>query len=238
MKTCLIKQPAGLGDIFFTQKIAHEIRQRDFIVVWPVIPEFVWLSEYFDCINFVDINSDFPFKEKYLKTDHDVPLIEDGSLVVPLNVADRYFPNESVMLAKYKRFGFDWSNWQNYIDFANNPEREQQLFDLIGKPVNEDSIFVNDTYGSPPDSKQCIHMQNLNLPEERVIRMSMIPNITVFEWLAVAAKCGTIHTTDSCMIYLIETLQHQPDLYMYSRFNPPDFRHVNCFLTKTWNFVQ
>ena len=44
-KICLIRQPAGLGDILFCQKIADKIKNKYNIkVLWPVIDGYSFLK--------------------------------------------------------------------------------------------------------------------------------------------------------------------------------------------------
>ena len=69
MKTVLIKQPAGIGDILFCQKIAKVIQENTEYksVVWPVAPVYSYLEEYMgdDDLHFPVNTDDFPFKEVY-----------------------------------------------------------------------------------------------------------------------------------------------------------------------------
>jgi hypothetical protein len=44
MKTGLIYQPCGLGDILFLQKLAHHIKDQGYEVYWPVVYEFEWFK--------------------------------------------------------------------------------------------------------------------------------------------------------------------------------------------------
>ena len=46
MKVGLIYVPCGLGDILFSQKIAHHIKSLGYEVYWPVLPQFNWLNDY------------------------------------------------------------------------------------------------------------------------------------------------------------------------------------------------
>ena len=46
MKTGLIYQPCGLGDILFLQKVAYYMKGLGYEVWWPVIYEFEWLNDY------------------------------------------------------------------------------------------------------------------------------------------------------------------------------------------------
>ena len=46
MKPCIIKQPAGVGDVFFLQKIAHMYRHSGHEIIWPLRDNIFWISEY------------------------------------------------------------------------------------------------------------------------------------------------------------------------------------------------
>ena len=52
MKPCLIKQPAGIGDIFFCQKIARYMMYHGYDVIWPVLPSISWIKDYIKDIDF------------------------------------------------------------------------------------------------------------------------------------------------------------------------------------------
>ena len=45
-KICLIRQPAGIGDIFFTQKIVKDYISKGYTVIWPVIEQFEFIKDY------------------------------------------------------------------------------------------------------------------------------------------------------------------------------------------------
>ena len=57
-KICLIRQPAGIGDIFFLQKIAKHYLSLGYEILWPVISQFSYIKNYIkvDGITFVDEN--------------------------------------------------------------------------------------------------------------------------------------------------------------------------------------
>lgn len=234
MKTCTIRQPAGLGDILFTLKIAYRLKERGYSIVWPVIKEFGWLGNYIKGIDFCSLDSDFKNKDKYNCTE---TTINGDDVIVPLQDADRMFPKMSVMLAKYEFVGLPYEGWQDFIKIERNYEKEQELIELVDIKPNQEYTFVNNTFGSPPYSVECMHMSNLSF-NTPVIQMRNIPGFSVFDWLGVIEKCRTVHTTDTCTIYLIETLPVEQQLYMYSRFNPSNFYHVQDFLKKKWNFVR
>ena len=45
MKPCIIKQPAGIGDVFYCQKIAHYMVHHGFDVIWPLRPDIAWIGD-------------------------------------------------------------------------------------------------------------------------------------------------------------------------------------------------
>ena len=53
MKPCIIKQPAGIGDIFFCQKLAKIMMAHDYSVIWPVREDILWIGDYIKDITFV-----------------------------------------------------------------------------------------------------------------------------------------------------------------------------------------
>lgn len=234
MKTCLIRQPAGLGDILFSLKIAYRMKDKGYNIVWPVIKEFNWITNYIDGINFCSLDDDFKNKDSY--NCRETTIIGED-VIIPLQDADQYFPNMSVMLAKYAFVGLSHQGWQDHIKIKRNANKEQELIGLLKLDAAADYTFINSTFGSPPDSVECMHMKNLKL-NTPTIHMKNIPNFSVFDWLGVMEMCKTIHTTDTCTIYLIETLSKDQQLHMYSRFNPSNFFHVQDFLKKKWNFVH
>ncbi|NBW58602.1 hypothetical protein EBR43_12675, partial [bacterium] len=65
MKTVLIKQKAGLGDILFCQKIGQIYQQRGHPVIWPVAHTYNYITEYLPQMQFADVTTDFPFKTEY-----------------------------------------------------------------------------------------------------------------------------------------------------------------------------
>lgn len=233
MKTCLIRQPAGLGDILFTLKIAYRMKDKGYDIVWPVIKEFKWLSDYIEGINFCTLDEEFKHKDKY---NCKYTTIVDRDIIIPLQDADQHFPCMSVMLAKYAFVGLSCEGWQDYIKINRNANKEQRLLSSLKLDSNTKYTLVNNTFGSPPDSVVCMHMKNLKF-DTPTIYMKNIPDFSVFDWIGVMEKCETIHTTDTCTIYLLETLSKESKLYMYSRFSPSNFFHVRDFLKKEWNFV-
>ena len=206
MNKIIIRQPAGIGDIFFTQKIAHYLHQHYKLdIIWPVIPEFIWIKDYIKnpFLHFVLIDSEFEGKHVL---ENDVPYIfeYDNFLVIPLQRADWVF-NGSVMDAKYKMVDLDFEDWRDYFIFERNIEKENELYyNILG--LNDDSKYclISKNYGSPPDfrSVDIQYFGNLN-----IIELSFIDNITLIDWCKVIENATEIHTMDSSINYIIDKLK-------------------------------
>ena len=48
MKTCLIYQPQGVGDIIFIQKIVQHYKNLGYKITFPLYPYFVWMRPYLE----------------------------------------------------------------------------------------------------------------------------------------------------------------------------------------------
>ena len=46
MKTALLRQPAGLGDIFYLQKAAKILVKNDYKVIWPLAKVYTYIKDY------------------------------------------------------------------------------------------------------------------------------------------------------------------------------------------------
>ena len=67
-KVCLIRQPAGIGDIFFCQKISHIFNVLGYKVYWPVIePYYEAIMRHMSSNNVIYCREgeEFPMKKYY-----------------------------------------------------------------------------------------------------------------------------------------------------------------------------
>jgi hypothetical protein len=237
MKTCFIKQPAGLGDILFCQKIAAKIKEKGYQIVWPVANIYSYLNEYITGINFDDISNYGWFNE----CGTNIIKLQNDDIYVPLQDGDKHFLNESLMLSKYKFVNVDYSDWHKYLNISRNFDREQKLKNYLNiKPGSEYDVICN-TYGTPPTTVECDymnnHLQNIKLPR-RTIKMFNSVEYNVFDWIGVLESSNTIYTTDTCFVYLIDALNLGQQLYMYSRYTPPNFMHIKECVTRPWKMID
>jgi hypothetical protein len=233
-KICLIKQPAGIGDIFFTQKIAKHFISEGYEVLWPVIEQFEFIKDYVkvDGLTFINEHNDFPNKHLYFHG-HNKPMeVDENFLYLPIQHFDRNFPDDSVMHAKYKMMNMDYSDWLNYFTFERNIEREEKLIKYFGLE-NKEFNFVNRMYGSPPDSKPCVHMGDY----EDSVEMQYLGWDNLFDWIGLLLKAKHIYTVETSLLYIISKLGLK-NVTVYSRHNPPSFHQVEHMFDKDLNYIK
>jgi len=239
MNQIIIRQPAGLGDIFFTQKIAHFLYEHyKYDIVWPVVEEFSWIKDYLKIpfIDFVSEKNDFQDKEA-LKNDVSYIFEWGGSIIIPLQRADWKFSG-SMMHAKYKLVNLDFNDWVNYFFFVRDIERENYLFyDVLKLNDNEDYIFVNKNFGSPPNN---ISIKNIEYPKNiRCVEMNFLGFDNLFDWCKVIENAKEIYTVETSICYLIEKLICKAEVInLYSRNRVPDFDYIKNIFNKKYKYYE
>jgi hypothetical protein len=221
MKTCVIEQPAGIGDIFFCQKIANKLRDAGYEVVWPVIEQFAWVKDYINNITFCDANETI-----------------DADVVIPLHSADQHFTSMSVMEAKYKLVDLRWDNWCDHFNFNRNVNgREDALFyDVLKLRDDSDFVLKNFYFASPPHEQICEAAKQSNTNGLQEVCMSNINGFTLLDWAKVIERAQTIHTVETSINYIIEKVNATNDLHMYSKWRPANFFHIKNLFKKPWTY--
>jgi len=230
-KICLIRQPAGLGDILFCQKIAQHFKDQGYDIIWPVIKEFCWVKNYIEDVNFPLVTKDFFKKDVYVSQR---PIYEDNFIFLPLQDADQIYPYMLIFEAKYKMAGISYESWHKFINIKRNIQKENDLY-LKLNPKNEPYFFINKYYGSPPGYKTIDYIPKFNI---KTIENSFYDDFTVFDWLKILENAKEIHSVDTCLSCIIEgLLTIKGSLYLYSRYNPKSFHQTQSLYSKNWNFV-
>lgn len=249
MYTILVRQPAGIGDIFFCQKLVNEIAQaardihkEEVRIIWPVKPEFEYVKDYLlntRCFptSYVSTLSDFPYKELYNSPQKTIHYdVEEKLVFLPLHGHDLL--DASVMKSKYRFAGVDWEGWNDDFAFVRNKRKEKELFyDYLQLKDDEPFVFLNQWFASPPEvlykpfDLQCGNM--------RKVELKILPEFTIFDWSLVLEKAEHIVTVETSLNYLIESLNiRATKLVMLSKWNPPDFQHIRGLFNRPWQYIQ
>jgi hypothetical protein len=249
-KVALIRQPAGLGDIMWLQPIVNHIASRGFEVLYPVC------DHYYDRLigQLETDNSKFiresdlsgKMKDVYLQTQE---IIEDDFEYYPFDCisdpsSESFRPEYShvgIMERKYHFYkflqdDFDISDndWPNCCSIKRDYDRESELKKNFGSP--EKYIFVNNFFGTPPGViKRKIETRK---DLEVVYNNESVENM--FDFCGLLEGASEIHTVETSFCYLVELIDTNATLHLYSRQMPDginqhgDFSYINKVYKKDW----
>lgn len=132
----------------------------------------------------------------------------------------------------------EYNDWSNYLNIKRNIYKENDLFyNVLNLKDNEEYIFINKMYGVNQIMKG---VENGIIKKNvRVIDKSIINGYSLFDWSKVIENALEIHTVDTSINYLIETLTLKSEVL---KLYPRNSTHTkNCleklFKTK-WEWVD
>lgn len=229
MKYCLMKQPAGLGDILFLQKIAFEYNQKGYNIIWPVNDSYTWLGKHLRLYDFPSIDDDFPIKDEYQQTSH-CSIRHIGEHVIVCT--DGCGNGVETMKSKYDLCQINWQDWKEYLSFELNGERCDALYkqlELRNKPY----VLSMKQMGSPPN-----HVSDIKIPIQTDLHIEYIRFIEgydLFDWFKVIQYAEELYLEGSSPIYLIEKMETKAEqnnkMFLFSR---DDHKHFNGLFKKPW----
>lgn len=223
MKTCLIKQPAGIGDIFYLQKFARIIRSAGYNVIWPIQEKILWIRDYISEIEFVSIDSRFPGKALFNSNQ----FVFDGEDFLYLSPDGFQLPGERIMQSKYKLINLDDSDWKDYFTFNRNSEKENKLYyDVLGLKDDSEYVYVNYYYNTDNYTTTIFDDKEFDYP---VIENQIIEGYSLFDWCKVFENAKEIHTTPTSLCYILENLDVKGKLFYHCRDEQQYIEHEPLF---------
>lgn len=250
MKTGLIYQPCGLGDILFLQKLAYNIKNLGYDVYWPVVSEFKWLNDYIKDFTFVSWDDDsnhltgpplpdsvrFPRREEYWPGN---PTSVTDDLFF-FNGFGNYSP---IMAGKYNSIGMEWGDWRYYVHFERNGEKEDKLFyDVLNLTDEDNYVLVNRNYRTRPNRAICEKISNnpadYNL---KVVELSIVDGFSMFDWCKVFENAQEINMVETSVCYMLESPQmfdtiKQKKLTLHSSHG--SFSEVDYLFSLPWSYQR
>lgn len=241
MKQLLIRQPAGLGDIFMSLKIAIVFQKKGFEIVWPVLDHYLYINEYLNIpFRFIPLSSNFKGKELF---NLGVRQVIDTADILYLPIQDAsHIVGDPIMSAKYRLAGVEMNDYLDYFEFNRIQHREDHLFynylDLI-KGVSSYRLR-NKNYASLPDvikfERQFVDTnRQLNNVDMIISRDSHI-----FDWCSTIENSKEFHTVSTAIVFISEKLDTtNTELFMYRRKENSinQFEDDKKLFKKPWRFI-
>jgi len=208
MKTAIINQFRGIGDILFTVPIARKYISDGYKVLYPTI--FPEIAKHFRDIFFIEkafVNIDYENKNV---------IKNNGITVIPLRFADSIMNTnyENCMSAKYRMLDIPLKLWRT-LTWERDIKAENRLFHDVLK-LNESSNYnlVNNFFLSDFSMKTTIAVKN----GMQNIEMKRIEGFTLLDWGMVIENAATIHTVGTSFIYILEIMELKAkELHLYKR---------------------
>lgn len=217
-----IQQPGCLGDILFTLKIAEELSKKG-KVYWYVSPVF-WNNGICRIKSSAIIGPNVP---EYVEN---TELIKLCNLTVGRDI--------EVMRIKYTSVGMDWNNWPDYVKYDRNPDIENALRLHLNIEKGEPFIFYNDTYGWNQKHYGVVN----SIPKDyggKVVKLEVFENLTIFDWCWILENAEEIHTVDTSILCVIETLNLKcKKMTCHPRHYKQAIPAINNILFKPWDFIE
>jgi hypothetical protein len=211
MKLAIIRQPAGLGDILFTYKIAKKINEKynPDQIIWPICKEYIHIKDYIDTpanIHFVDERDEFLGKELYCS--HIMQIQKtDEYVYIPLQFSCEAmfgsFNFQENLYSKYNFVGLSNDGWAAEVNLKRNYKKEEELYNL--KAPSEPYILVNRNYGTNPQKRQDIALES----KYKVIELDYVPGYNLFDWIKLIECAEEVHTLQTSLAYLLDILKKQ-----------------------------
>jgi hypothetical protein len=234
-KICLIYQPAGIGDIFYSIGIARHYQKLGYRIIWPVIKEILDVCRQIPNIEFYDWESEFPKKEYY--NANSLVIIDTEEFVfLPIHKSTEIVGG-LVMPSKYNITKALSSEWINNFSWERNIQKENELYyNVLCLHDNESYILLNQNFVTPP--------RTLTFPidintDHKIISMSYIDNFNVLDWAKVIENASGIVTIDTSIQYMIEKLNNKAEFfYCYLRNGINTYNQIKDLFSIPWIFLD
>lgn len=235
-ETCLIRQPAGLGDILYTAKIASQIitTNKAKRVIWPVSRVYDYIKDYIEIpgVSFVNEEENFNYKYIYERDVRGVSIIDDV-LFVNLQRADEVVPTSGYnkpMYCKYELVNLKFDNWYDFVRIKRNYDREKKVETALNLPSYYN--LVNRTFCTYPNP------QKANIPTiVNELEIYHIDSSTIFDWCGVIEKCNEFHTVNTAFLYIAQILKIKK-VFVYPRSTRANSFEVSDLFYKEWKYID
>lgn len=212
MKPCIIKQPAGIGDVFFLQKIAHTYREKGCKIIWALRDDIFWVSEYIPNVEWYKLSDQFPGKDLFNYAGFGET---DQYIYIDTSTADKTFNTDPtrIMSAKFGLVGLDHTDWGKYFKFNRNIEKENKLYyEVLGLSDSSEYVYVNDIVTTDIVKTNKLSNKEYNYT---VVHNQVIPEYTLFDWIKVWENAKEIHSIPTALCFIVDVINTNAKIFYY-----------------------
>jgi hypothetical protein len=243
-KTIVINQPAGLGDIIWSQPVLKKFLGMGFNIIYPIADVYfksVSTALKSNGITFVPYSSNFLMKEFF----NIKKLVSQGDAVyVPLTFSHQILGGP-IMMSKYALTKTPLYDYRNYVHVSRDFDREARLLDVLG--VNSEPFSISAPFfGTPPNTTLNEFVPRLQDGSIMVLLDPADPSLqdySLFDWIGVIELASEIHTVSSAFAFFADIFAREScSLYMYERsggLNRTSFFNEQQFIFRNprWEYV-
>jgi len=221
LKYALIKQPIGLGDVFYLQKFAFILKKNGYDVVWPLRDDIFWIKDYVKDINFCKLSDNFIGKEYYYSGEI---VIDDGNFLF-LSPDGYQASGKRIMESKYLLINSTDEDWYDYFKFIRNLEKENDLYyNVLGLEDDSKYVFLNNMASVDVRTSNVLDDLKFELP---TVNLQIIDGYTLFDWCKVFENALEIHTVHTGINYVLDKLNLKAEkYYMYQGLHHSDVQYI------------
>lgn len=199
-KQALMLQLWGIGDVIFTQSLAHDFINDGYEIIWPVKDHFVnWLNNAYPSIKFIPQSI---VKPELLDIRKDIEV--GGLRIIPIRFAEHIMgrPYKLHMVSKYDLYNKDWRMWKRDAMPQRNITREKHLREELGIKKGMKYNFVHTKFGGEGQHQISINPSN-DYPN---IEMRMNDGYSPFDYAGIIENAEQIWAVSSATLYLFAIL--------------------------------
>lgn len=227
MKQCIINQFFGLGDILFVEPICRHYQRLGYTIVFPVLKKYLEIKRHFPYITFID-------KDEYgIDYDNKKPEQTEDNIILPLRWSREVFneaTDDNQMRNKYKMVNLPLSDWRKltWVRFVDKENELKTMLTLKDEPY----VLVNKNWYSFENKTAKFKVKT----DKKIVNMNFISGYTMLDWSKVIEDADEIHTVNTSLLYLLETLELKTNnIHLYPRLeNNIDLKHIDYLLSKNY----
>lgn len=185
--------------------MATKYRESNHHVIMPIVENIMWIAEYIDGVEFINLLDDFEYK--YLYDERGV--IETDEYIYIDTMHSLWTHSDGrIMSSKYNTISMDCSDWADYFIFKRNRDREEKMFERVGLSDGDRYIVVSTLCGTPPNSYDMSggRIPIYNPDNLRIINMTIFENSHLFDWCKIYEFAERIFMVNTSMNYILEKI--------------------------------